>query len=84
MEPYVDPNAPKHEAASKIASFYKKKVMKRRERAYNQNEQGVLFSRKRSFNRKLNAIEIMSMFVIASPEDMCVCLRFTIFNYATK
>lgn len=81
---YVDVDVIKQNAASKIAVFYKRKVLARRERAYYMGGQGVLFSRKRRFNKKMNAIEVMSMFVIASPNEMALCLRFEIFNLALK
>lgn len=51
---------------------------------YNIRENGLLLSRKRKFNKKLEAIEIMSMFLIHTADMKAKCLKFTIFNYATK
>lgn len=72
------------EAASTISRFYKKRIQNRREQAYNTKEQGILYTRKRKYNNLLGAIEIMSMYMVQTPENRCRCLRFTIFNYATK
>ena len=56
----------------------------RREHAYNTKEQGILYTRKRKYNQLLSAMEIMSMYMVPTLEGRCRCLRFTIFNYATK
>lgn len=75
----------KDEAASTISRYYKKKVMRQREQAYTTSDQGILYTRKRKFNQLLGAIEIMSMYVVYdASNNRCTCLRFTIFNYATK
>lgn len=72
------------EAAATISRFYKKRLQGQREHAYNTEEQGVLYTRKRKYNNLLGAMEIMSMYMVPTQENRCRCLRFTIFNYATK
>jgi hypothetical protein len=72
------------QAASIITRRCKMNVMKRRENDYHKDDQGYLYTRKRSYNKVSGAMEILSMYVVHTPDRRCLCLRFSIFNYATK
>ena len=72
------------QAASIITRRCKKNVMRRRENDYNKEDQGFLFTRKRNYNKVSGAMEILSVYVVHTPDRRCLCVRFSIFNYATK
>jgi len=48
------------------------------------SDKGILYTRKRKYNKLSGAMEIMSMYMVHDAENRCTCLRFTVFNYATK
>ena len=48
------------------------------------SDKGVLYTRKRKYNKLSGAMEIMSMYMVHDTENRCIALRFTVFNYATK
>jgi hypothetical protein len=58
--------------------------MKKRETDFNKSDQGYLFTRKRNYNKVSGAMEILSIYVVHTPDRRCLCLRFSIFNYAIK
>jgi len=72
------------EAAVLISRHWRTVVLKRREAAYNMSDKGLLYTRKRKFNKLSGAMEIMSMYMVHDQENRAQCLRFTVFNYATK
>ena len=67
-----------------IVNFYKRKMRLRREKAFHESESSVLLSRKRKYNPVLEAIEIMSLYLVQHHDGRAKCLKFTVFNYATK
>ena len=72
------------QAAVIIARHWRSLVLKRREAHYNMSDKGILYTRKRKYNKLSGAMEIMSMYMVHDTENRCQCLRFTVFNYATK
>ena len=72
------------QAASIITRRCKKNVMRKRENDFNKEDQGFLFTRKRNYNKVSGAMEILSVYVVHTPDRRCLCVRFSIFNYATK
>jgi len=67
-----------------IARYWRAKILKKREAAYNVSDKGVLYTRKRKYNKLSGAMEIMSMYMVHDADNRCQKLRFTVFNYATK
>lgn len=59
-------------------------VMRKREQEYSKKDDGFLYTRKRQFNRVSGAMEILSVYMVHTPDRRCLCVRFTIFNYAIK
>ena len=72
------------QAAVIIARHWRAKVQRRREAHYNMSDKGVLYTRKRKYNKLTGAMEIMSMYMVHDENNRCHCLRFTVFNYALK
>lgn len=75
---------PRDRAARIIARFYKRLVLRRRERQFYWLESEVLLSRKRVYNPYLEAVEIMSLYGVHTMDYKCKYLKFTVFNYRTK
>jgi hypothetical protein len=64
--------------------LFRSAVIRIKEKRYFYSDNGVLLTRKRRYNKLNASYEIMSMYVIASLENRCQSLRFTLFNYKTK
>ena len=67
---YVNYDKERYDAANKIAGYYKKKIVRSREKAF-KNEGGVLFCKKMRKNVRLEAIEVMCLYVIHDQDYRC-------------
>lgn len=78
-------NDARTEAAGKITRSVRQALLRKREAAYRYRDvDGLLLTRKWKVNKLSGRSEIMSMYAIPGPNRKCLCLRFTVFDYATK
>lgn len=67
-----------------IQSLFRSTLIRIKEKRYFYGDNGILLTRKRRYNKLNGSFEIMSMYVVASLENRCQSLRFTLFNFRTK
>ena len=75
----------KDEAACMITRRCRRAVRSKREAAYRYRDiDGLLLSKKWKHNKLSGGSEILAMYAVPGPDRRCLCLRFTIFDYASK
>ena len=75
----------KDEAARMITRRCRLAVHRQREAAYRHRDtDGALLTKKWAYNKLSGGSEILAMYAAPGPDQRCLCLRFTIFDYAAK
>jgi hypothetical protein len=75
----------KDEAARMITRRCRLAVHRQREAAYRYRDtDGALLTKKWAHNKLSGGSEILAMYAVPGPDQRCLCLRFTIFDYAAK
>ena len=60
-------------------------VHRQREVAYRYRDtDGALLAKKWAHSKLSGGSEILAMYAVPGPDQRCLCLRFTIFDYAAK